>query len=249
MRHRLRTFEGRLRHGATSSRSTRWIRSIIRGIRGISVAELEEAISNRSEVIEDYPEDKYRTKLPDPGIHSQWSSAACAVQLLNPTVGKDRNRPLFAGQNLAAVPMMRIMVRFHEDRRRCRAPRRNEDAMAKTLFEKIWDATSSSDMPDGTDAALYRPPPGPRSDQSAGVSKGCGCRPHGAPAGLTFATMDHNVPTDDRSIIVDPISKAQIEALEQNCAEFGVTLYGLDERPAGHRAHHRPRAGHHPARH
>ncbi len=44
---------------------------------------------------------------------------------------------------------------------------------------------------------------------------------------LTFATMDHNVPTDDRSTIVDRISAAQIQALERNCREFGITLYDL----------------------
>ncbi len=46
---------------------------------------------------------------------------------------------------------------------------------------------------------------------------------------LSFATMDHNVPTKDRYNIKDPpISKKQIETLEKNCEEFGVTLYGLD---------------------
>ncbi len=44
---------------------------------------------------------------------------------------------------------------------------------------------------------------------------------------LTFATMDHNVPTVDRFNIKDLIAKAQIEALSKNCKEFGVTLYDL----------------------
>jgi 3-isopropylmalate/(R)-2-methylmalate dehydratase large subunit len=45
----------------------------------------------------------------------------------------------------------------------------------------------------------------------------------------TFATCDHNVPTTDRSIpIRDPIAKLQMEALTNNCREFGVTLYDLD---------------------
>jgi len=39
--------------------------------------------------------------------------------------------------------------------------------------------------------------------------------------------MDHNVPTIDRMNIKDPISRAQIEALTANCAEFGITLYDL----------------------
>ena len=45
---------------------------------------------------------------------------------------------------------------------------------------------------------------------------------------LTFATMDHNVPTSDRSLpIVDQISSVQIEALAKNCKEFGITLFDM----------------------
>ncbi|MEH6905778.1 MULTISPECIES: 3-isopropylmalate dehydratase large subunit [Neobacillus] len=41
---------------------------------------------------------------------------------------------------------------------------------------------------------------------------------------LTYATMDHNVPTRQRLVINDPISKKQIDTLQVNCQEFGVTL-------------------------
>ena len=41
---------------------------------------------------------------------------------------------------------------------------------------------------------------------------------------LTFATMDHNVPTRQRLVINDPISKKQIDTLQENCQEFGITL-------------------------
>ncbi|PLS03249.1 3-isopropylmalate dehydratase large subunit [Neobacillus cucumis] len=41
---------------------------------------------------------------------------------------------------------------------------------------------------------------------------------------LTFATMDHNVPTRQRLVINDPVSKNQIDTLQKNCQEFGVTL-------------------------
>ena len=44
---------------------------------------------------------------------------------------------------------------------------------------------------------------------------------------LTFATMDHNVPTIDRHNISDPISAQQIETLEKNCSEFNVELFNL----------------------
>jgi 3-isopropylmalate/(R)-2-methylmalate dehydratase large subunit len=41
---------------------------------------------------------------------------------------------------------------------------------------------------------------------------------------LTFATMDHNVPTRQRLVIEDPISKKQIDTLQQNCEEFSIPL-------------------------
>src|SRR5581483_3575477 len=44
----------------------------------------------------------------------------------------------------------------------------------------------------------------------------------------TFATMDHNVPTKDRSVIKDEVSKKQIETLKANCDEFGVPLAGIN---------------------
>ncbi|HWP28991.1 MAG TPA: 3-isopropylmalate dehydratase large subunit [Chloroflexota bacterium] len=45
---------------------------------------------------------------------------------------------------------------------------------------------------------------------------------------LTLATMDHNVPTTDRSLpIEDEIARKQIETLARNCQEFGIKLEGL----------------------
>ncbi|HEY5648395.1 MAG TPA: 3-isopropylmalate dehydratase large subunit, partial [Nitrospiria bacterium] len=45
---------------------------------------------------------------------------------------------------------------------------------------------------------------------------------------LTFATMDHNVPTSDRNqAIADPVSAKQMDTLSKNCQEFGITLYDL----------------------
>jgi 3-isopropylmalate/(R)-2-methylmalate dehydratase large subunit len=45
---------------------------------------------------------------------------------------------------------------------------------------------------------------------------------------LTLATEDHNVPTQDILLpIADPISRAQVDALRHNCAEFGVPVYSL----------------------
>ncbi|MCL0099784.1 3-isopropylmalate dehydratase large subunit [Dehalococcoidia bacterium] len=45
---------------------------------------------------------------------------------------------------------------------------------------------------------------------------------------LTIATADHNTPTTDRSLpILDPTAKKQLEALANNCKEFGITLYDM----------------------
>jgi 3-isopropylmalate/(R)-2-methylmalate dehydratase large subunit len=45
---------------------------------------------------------------------------------------------------------------------------------------------------------------------------------------LTFATMDHNVPTENRSLpIIDEVSSMQVQALVENCREFGITLFDL----------------------
>ena len=45
----------------------------------------------------------------------------------------------------------------------------------------------------------------------------------------TVATADHGIPTYDRSLpIVDELAAKQIKQLEDNCREFGITLYGLN---------------------
>src|SRR4249920_1453287 len=45
----------------------------------------------------------------------------------------------------------------------------------------------------------------------------------------TIATVDHNVPTNDRSLpMVDQTSKIQIETLTKNCREFGITIFDID---------------------
>ena len=52
--------------------------------------------------------------------------------------------------------------------------------------------------------------------------------------GKTFATPDNNVPTTDRRLpIADPISRQQIDTLRNNCREFGVRLFDLDDADQG----------------
>jgi 3-isopropylmalate/(R)-2-methylmalate dehydratase large subunit len=100
--------------------------------------------------------------------------------------------------------------------------------MAQTLFEKIWDSHVVKTFPDGT-ALLYIDRQLIHEVTSAQAFEGL--RLSGRKVRhpeLTFATMDHNVPTDhDRFNIKDPIAKASLEALDRNCKEFGVTLYDL----------------------
>ena len=51
---------------------------------------------------------------------------------------------------------------------------------------------------------------------------------------LTLAVADHNVPTTDRTKgISDAESKIQVDTLEANCKEFGVQLFGMDDKRQG----------------
>ncbi|WNF35956.1 3-isopropylmalate dehydratase large subunit [Bacillaceae bacterium IKA-2] len=50
---------------------------------------------------------------------------------------------------------------------------------------------------------------------------------------LTFATMDHNVPTVDRYIIKDEIAKKQMDTLAENCREFGIKIADLNSPDSG----------------
>lgn len=100
--------------------------------------------------------------------------------------------------------------------------------MAKTLFEKIWDSHKVDEI-DGRsliyiDRHMIHEVTSPQAFDGLRINKRKVRRPD-----LTFATMDHNVPTTNRSLpILDQISATQIKTLEQNCTEFGIELFGLD---------------------
>jgi 3-isopropylmalate/(R)-2-methylmalate dehydratase large subunit len=105
--------------------------------------------------------------------------------------------------------------------------------MKQTLFEKIWNQHVAATLADGTvllyvDRHLIHEVTSPQAFEGLRLTGRKVRRPE-----LTFATMDHNVPTDDRMNIKDPISKAQIEALTNNCKEFGVKLYDLNSSEQG----------------
>ncbi|MEF2964279.1 3-isopropylmalate dehydratase large subunit [Paenibacillus sp. M1] len=98
----------------------------------------------------------------------------------------------------------------------------------KTMYEKIWD-NHVIYQEEGKPSILYidlhlvHEVTSPQAFEGLRLSGRKVRRPE-----LTFATMDHNVPTKDRYNIADPISKQQIDTLSQNCRDFGVTLYDLD---------------------
>jgi 3-isopropylmalate/(R)-2-methylmalate dehydratase large subunit len=98
----------------------------------------------------------------------------------------------------------------------------------KTMYEKIWD-NHVIFQEEGKPSILYidlhlvHEVTSPQAFEGLRLAGRKVRRPE-----LTFATMDHNVPTKDRFNIKDPISKQQIDTLSKNCADFGVTLYDLD---------------------
>jgi len=98
----------------------------------------------------------------------------------------------------------------------------------KTLIDKIWDAHvvhAAPGEPDllYADLHLVHEVTSPQAFDGLRLNH----RPVRRPD-LTFAVLDHNVPTWPRSQpITDPISRTQIEALERNCREFGIRLEGL----------------------
>jgi 3-isopropylmalate/(R)-2-methylmalate dehydratase large subunit len=99
--------------------------------------------------------------------------------------------------------------------------------MGTTLFERIWERHVVTTFPDGTDLVyidrhLIHEVTSPQAFEGLRLAGRTVRRPE-----LTLATMDHNVPTDERLTIQDPISRAQIQALADNCAQFGVTCYDL----------------------
>ncbi len=98
----------------------------------------------------------------------------------------------------------------------------------RTLFQKIWDAHVVHQEP-GQDAILYvdlhlvHEVTSPQAFDGLRLSGRKVRRP-----GLTVATVDHNVPTSDRSLpITDDISRRQIEAMQRNAREFGLPFYDM----------------------
>ena len=102
--------------------------------------------------------------------------------------------------------------------------------MGRTLYEKLWDDHVIGG-PEGESDLLYidlhlvHEVTSPQAFDGLRLNSRTVRRPD-----LTLATADHNVPTDPLSTpITDPISRRQLEALDENCREFGITVF-----PRGH---------------
>ena len=99
---------------------------------------------------------------------------------------------------------------------------------AKTLYDKIWEAHTVTDAGDGSaliyiDRHLVHEVTSPQAFDGLRLN---GRKPWRL--GANLAVPDHNVPTQNRRLgIKDPISRAQLEALDANCAEFGITKFDL----------------------
>src|SRR6187401_3217523 len=107
-------------------------------------------------------------------------------------------------------------------------------ATPKTLAEKVYDAhvvRSADGEPDllYIDLHLVHEVTSPQAFDGLRAAGRTVRRPD-----LTMATEDHNVPTlDILAPIADPISRAQIEALRKNAAEFGIRLAPMGDRDQG----------------
>ncbi|WP_203364127.1 3-isopropylmalate dehydratase large subunit [Bacillus sp. REN10] len=103
----------------------------------------------------------------------------------------------------------------------------------KTIIEKIWEkhvVHREEGKPDllYIDLHLVHEVTSPQAFEGLRMNNRKVRRPD-----LTYATMDHNVPTVNRHIVKDPVSKTQMETLKLNCQEFGVELSDIDHPDQG----------------
>ena len=104
---------------------------------------------------------------------------------------------------------------------------------AKTLYDKLWESHVVHQESDGTaliwiDRHLVHEVTSPQAFEGLKLAGRKPWRVHSI-----LAVPDHNVPTTDRSTgvdgIVDPISRLQVQTLDKNCADFGVTEFKMND--------------------
>ena len=104
----------------------------------------------------------------------------------------------------------------------------------RTMFEKIWDrhvvhAEKGKQTILYIDLQLVHEVTSPQAFEALRLAGRKVRRPE-----RTVATVDHNVPTTSRALpITDEIAKQQIDTLRQNCKDFGIRFYDLDDRNQG----------------
>ena len=106
--------------------------------------------------------------------------------------------------------------------------------MAKTLYDKLWESHVVHSEDDGTtilyiDRHLVHEVTSPQAFDGLRLA---GRQPWRISANLVVA--DHNVPTTDRSNgILDPVSRLQVETLDANAKQYGLTYFGMNDRRQG----------------
>ena len=106
--------------------------------------------------------------------------------------------------------------------------------MPKTLYDKIWDEHLVYERQDGTsllyvDRHLIHEVTSPQAFEGLRLGKRKVRKPN-----LNLAVADHNVPTTDRSKgIDDKESKIQVDALRNNCKEFGIEFFDMNDKRNG----------------
>lgn len=101
---------------------------------------------------------------------------------------------------------------------------------ARTLYDKLWDDHVVRTEGDGTallyiDRHLVHEVTSPQAFEGLRMA---GRKPWRSSSIL--AVPDHNVPTTDRSVgIADPVSRLQVETLDRNCTEFGLTEFDMTD--------------------
>ena len=104
----------------------------------------------------------------------------------------------------------------------------------KTLYDKIWNDHVVTNNDDGTsiiyiDRHLVHEVTSPQAFEGLKIAGRSVRQPQ-----FTLATADHNIPTMDRDKgIADPESKLQVETLEQNCADHGITYLSMNDNRQG----------------
>ncbi len=107
--------------------------------------------------------------------------------------------------------------------------------MQKTVYDKIWDNHLVYSRDNNYPSLIYidrhfiHEVTSPQAFDGLKISHRKVRKPD-----LTFATVDHNVPTINRSLpLIDEISSMQIKTLQKNCQDFGITLFDIGDEYQG----------------